>query len=510
MRTELKALSRETLIYGLSTVIGRFLNFLLVPFYVNVLHSTAEYGITTSLYTYLGFLNVIYPLGLEAAFFRYGARAEGETFDLAREKRVFSTPFLFIVVAATLFSALILMLAPWAVGPVFRDPSIDLTPMIPTLIDILRLGALILFFDSLALLPFAVLRLEHQAWRFAGIRLVGIVVTLILNFILVMGWGWGVKGIFVANLTASILVVVLLLPTISARLTFRIDFTLLKKVLPFGLTNVPAYLSSMMVQVIDRPIVQAFLGLGVLGVYQANYRMGFVMMVFVSLFEYAWRPFFMRQSLRDDASARILFSEVFTYFMTLALIAFLALSFWLPTLVSTTVGGRSLLSPSYWSGLPIIPVVLLAYVFQGMYTNFIAGIYIKEKNKVLPLITGLGAVINIALNLILIPRIGMMGAALATLFAYMAMALAIYRTAQKYYFVPYEWARVGTLSLIVGISFFTERLVSPRMFVNEPTQTIFFQMVLVGVSLGAAVCLVKPHLIYKLRGMEQPGSSRGS
>jgi O-antigen/teichoic acid export membrane protein len=90
---ELKALSKETLVYGTSTVVGRFLNFLLVPFYVNVLRSTAEYGITTSLYTYIGFLNVLYTFGLEAAYFRYGARGEGEPYQPEREKKVFSSPF---------------------------------------------------------------------------------------------------------------------------------------------------------------------------------------------------------------------------------------------------------------------------------------------------------------------------------------------------------------------------------------------------------------------------------
>src|SRR5438309_5291338 len=100
MRAELKTLSQETLIYGLSTVVGRFLNFLLVPFYVNVLHSTAEYGIATSLYTYIGFLNVIYPLGLEAAFFRYGARGEGMPYEPEKERKTFGTPFLFIFLFA--------------------------------------------------------------------------------------------------------------------------------------------------------------------------------------------------------------------------------------------------------------------------------------------------------------------------------------------------------------------------------------------------------------------------
>src|SRR5207244_4420604 len=98
--------------------------------------------------------------------------------------------------------------------------------------------------------------------------------------------------------------------------------SVMKKLLPFGLTNVPAYLSAMMVQVIDRPIVQSFLGLAMLGVYQANYRMGIVMMVLVSLFEYAWRPFFLREARTDDARARLIFSRVFTYFMVVACLAF--------------------------------------------------------------------------------------------------------------------------------------------------------------------------------------------
>lgn len=251
---------------------------------------------------------------------------------------------------------------------------------------------------------------------------------------------------------------ILLLPTILARLEYRIDRAVLKKLLPFGLTNVPAYLSSMMVQVIDRPIVQAFLGLGVLGIYQANYRMGFVMMVFVGLFEYAWRPFFMRQALKDDSRARRLFARVFTYFMTLALIGFLILSWGLPLLVSTPFHGHRLLRSDYLVGLPIIPVVLLAYVFQGMYTNFIAGIYIKEKNRVLPFITTLGAVVNIGVNFWLIPRMGIMGAALATLFAYMAMAGSIYLASQKAYPIPYEWPRLALVAGLVGFVFGADRL----------------------------------------------------
>lgn len=192
MRQELKALSKETLIYGTSTVVGRFLNFLLVPFYVNVLRSTAEYGIATSLYTYLGFLNVIFPLGLEASFFRYGSRSENSNIDWNEERKNFSTPFLFILLFSAALSLVIAWVAPTLVWPVFHDPHVDITPIVPMLTLILRLGSAILFFDALAILPFAVLRLEHLAWRFSGIRLAGIVTTLILNFIFIVKLRWGV------------------------------------------------------------------------------------------------------------------------------------------------------------------------------------------------------------------------------------------------------------------------------------------------------------------------------
>jgi O-antigen/teichoic acid export membrane protein len=466
MREQLKALSKETLIYGASTVVGRFLNFLLVPFYVNVLHSSAEYGISTSLYTYLSFFNILFTMGLEAAYFRYAAKGEGEHRSIDEEKRLFSSPFLFIMVWGGLLATIILVAAPQLVWPAFHDPKTDIAPLVPMLTDILRYGAAIVFLDALNVIPFAVLRLEHKAKRFALIRLLNIVITLILNFVFILGFGWGVEGIFLANLVASLLVVVMLLPTILERFQLRYDRSLMKTLFPFGLTNVPAYLGAMMVQVIDRPIVQAYLGLAMLGIYQANYRMGFTMMVFVSLFEYAWRPFFLKQARTDDARARMLFSRVFTYFMLIALIGFLFLSFVLPYIVSTPIFGRSLLKKEYLVGLNIIPVVLAAYIFQGMYTNFIAGIYIKEHNKVLPYITGIGAVVNVLSNLLLIPILGMMGAALATLLAYLAMAVVIYWQSQKVYFIHYEWKRVGTLAIIVGLAFSIERVLSANVESN--------------------------------------------
>jgi O-antigen/teichoic acid export membrane protein len=467
VREQIKALSKETLIYGASTVIGRFLNFLLVPFYVNVL-DPKMYGVSASMYTYISFVGIIYTLGLEAAYFRYASKGEGEQRSQEEERRLFSGPFLFVLLFGGCLTAVIMVAAHWLVWPAFFDPKTDITPWIPEFTRILRWSALIVLLDSLNVLPFAVLRIDRKAKWFGTIRLTGIVITLILNFIFVIGLRKGVEAIFISNIVASVAMLAMLWPTIARRFELKIDRSIMKKLLPFGLTNVPAYLSAMMVQVIDRPIVQAYLGLAMLGVYQANYRMGIIMMVFVSLFEYAWRPFFLREARTNDERARKLFARIFTYFMLVACLAFLVFSLFLPELLITKLPllHRAILKKEYAVGIGIIPVVLAAYIFQGMYTNFIAGIYIKEHNKVLPFVTAAGAFVNIVTNLLLIPSLGIMGAALATLFAYIAMAATLYWQSQKVYPVPYDWRRVGMLALIVLVGFGIDRYLSATVFMS--------------------------------------------
>ena len=178
MRKELAALSKETLIYGGSTVIVRFLNFLLVPFYVNVLATTAEYGVVSSLYAWIAFLNVIYPLGLEGAFFRYASRGDNETVDPVKERSLFSSSFNLLAVFGIVLSTLIFLLAPLFAAPIFHDPNVDITPQLPVFIRILRYSSVIMLFDSLAVLPFAALRLERKAKMFGMIKIANVITML--------------------------------------------------------------------------------------------------------------------------------------------------------------------------------------------------------------------------------------------------------------------------------------------------------------------------------------------
>jgi len=182
------------------------------------------------------------------------------------------------------------------------------------------------------------------------------------------------------------------------------------------------------------------------GIYQANYRLGIFMMLVVSMFDFAWRPFFLTHA--KDSDAKPLFARVLTYFVLLMTGVFLVLSFFLEDVVRLPVfWGHSILPPEYWPGITIVPVVLLGYMFLGVSNNFVAGIYIEKKTSHLPINTFIGASINVAANFMLIPVFGIMGAALATLLSYAAMAIALYIVVQRFYPITYEFGRVARIAV---------------------------------------------------------------
>jgi O-antigen/teichoic acid export membrane protein len=268
----------------------------------------------------------------------------------------------------------------------------------------------------------------------------------------------GVEGIFLSGVISSAVTLLLLLPTIAASWTLTWGGKLYEALLRFGLPTVPAGIAAMMIQVIDRPILEALTNKATVGIYQANYRLGIFMMLIVSMFDFAWRPFFFSHAREKEAPQ--LFARVMTYFLFLMMSVFLVLSLFLEDVVKLPVfWGHSILPASYWGGLSIVPVILLAYVFLGVSNNVVAGIYIEKKTKYLPLATFAGAGVNIAANYLLIPHIGMMGAAVATLLSYAIMAVMLYFVAQRFYAVPYESGRIYKIVASALIVFALSQLV---------------------------------------------------
>ena len=441
MIDKLKSLSKDTLIYGTSTILGRFLNFLFVPIYTN-LFLPAEFGIVANIYAYIAILNVFLTIGLESGYFKFAS-----TLEVGTDKENFSLPYFGI-----LFNSLMLSGILFAFSSGFTSVfQIDISRGI-----LLKYTALILFFDAVTIVPFAYLRLQHKPKKFAAIRLVNIVATVVFNLLFIVVLKKGIEYVFISNVIASGLTFILLMPIVIKNIKISFNKELVKELLKFSLPYIPAGISSNIIQVVNRPILTALTNDYTVGVFQANYRLGIFMMLFVSMFEFAWRPFFLQNA--KEPNAKEIYAKVMTLFLVIASVIFIFLTLFIDNIVAIPLPHKGyLVGKAYWGGLSIVPLILLSYVFYGIYINLMAGIYIEKKTKYLPYITGGAALINVAANFILIPIMGMMGAAITTLLSYIAMTVGIYFASQKFYKIQYEYTKILFIFVLLAatvISYF--------------------------------------------------------
>ncbi|MFH2204116.1 MAG: oligosaccharide flippase family protein [Elusimicrobiota bacterium] len=434
MLGDLKTLGKDTLVYGLSTVAARLLNFLLLPFYTHFL-APGEYGIVAIVFTYIAFANAVFQYGMDQAYLRFAANQPP-----AKTDACFSTAQWSLLASAAAFAALLILGA----APVAR-----LTALRPGDAALIRYAALILALDAITIVPFAELRLRRRKWAFVGIKFFHIVINVLGNIFFLGVLKMGVEGVLIAALFASSASLVLLAPVCALRLRACFDFKLYRELLRFGLPFIPAGIGAMMVQVIDRPILQHLTDEATVGIYQANYRLGIFMMLIVTMFDQAWRPFFLEKAKDEDAKP--VFARVLTYFLTASVLIVAALSLFIGDIVRLPLGGVSLIHPAYWSGLPVVPVVLAAYILHGAYINFMTSVTLTKRTELLIWVTFLGAAVNIAANFLLIPLLGMMGAAWATFASYTAMALCLYLIGRRIYPIPYEYARLFHLLVITAV-----------------------------------------------------------
>lgn len=441
MIEKIKELTKDTAIYGISTIVGRFLGFFLVPFYTNVIN-THDYGIYSNIYAYLAFLNIVFIYGMDSAFMKYSSLNDGK-----EKKKIFSTAYLFVFLTSIGLALFLLLL---------KTPLSHVMEISDSYSNLYYYLIFILIFDTLALVPFANLRLERKAGKFTSIKLANIILNLALNFILVLKYKLGIEAIFIANLIASAFSFVVLAPEIFKSLVLKIDKELLKKYLKFGLPYLPASLAATVVQVIDRPVVLAMTNESTLGIYQANYKLGIFMMLFVSMFQYAWQPFFLNNA--KEKNAKELFAKILTLFIIISSLIWIVLTLFVEDFARFEfLPGKSIIGKEYLSGIAIVPIILLAYLFNGIYYNFQAGIYIEEKTKYYPYVTGVGALANVVVNILLIPILGLIGAALATLASYIIMAAGLYYFSQKYYPIKYEFKKIFkilTAIFVTGILYY--------------------------------------------------------
>jgi O-antigen/teichoic acid export membrane protein len=462
---KLKQLTKDTAIYGISTMVGRFLSFLLVPFYTNIFHP-AEYGIIANIYIFIGIFNIVYVYGMDAAYLKFAALPSvGDKTDN------FSTPYLSVFMSGIFLSFIMILI---------REPVFNLLEVPINYYHLMYYSAGILFLDSIAVIPFIQLRLQRKAKKFAAFKLINIGVNIVLNLVLILKYKMGIEAVLISNVVASLSSLLLLVPEIFKNLRLKFNIQLLKKLMKFGLPYLPAGLSSMLIQGIDRPILGKLTNMDTVGIYNACYKLGIFMMLFVNMFQYAWQPFFLQNS--EEKKVKELFSKVLTYFTLAASLILIILSLFIDNIVAIPVlHGRTLIDSSYWGGLPIVPVILFGYLFNGWYVIFTAGIYIEEKSMYIPLITGIGATVNIVVNFLLIPVWGIMGAALATLGAYFAMAAGLYIVTQKFYRIEYEIGKIIRIFfdiIIVGVIYYYLLYTDNLLIVYKLLLLIFFSLFL--------------------------------
>jgi O-antigen/teichoic acid export membrane protein len=448
---KLRRLGSESLIYGLSSVLGRFLSYLLQFMYVGFFNP-AQNGVQSAVYTYVPILSIVFLWGMDVAYMRSAAAVKDR--GLEERQRAFSMSFAIVAVAGALATLLGFALAPW-LAKVFNLP-----------LDGMRYLLAIVYTDALIAVPYAHLRMTGRAKRYAVLRLLFVGISIALNVVLIAWLRWGVEAIFISNLASNL--VVLALFTGEIRRLFRprlLGAAEWRPLWRYALPIMPAMFAVMIVENGDRMVLNwlpervahAVYGMStkdVVGIYNFNYKLGVAMLLVAQMFRMAWTPFSLQHA--RDPQARYLFSRVLTAVMLVCSVAFLGLALLVPSLTGIGFIYRYPTSPSYWLGLPIMPVILLGYVFSAMYAVVTAGLYIEKRTGVLPWIAGAGAAINLLICVVAV-RHSMVAVAWATPASYAVMAALGAWQSGRVYPVPFEWWRLAHLGAIVGAIFAADR-----------------------------------------------------
>ena len=447
----LQKLAGQTAIYGLPSIVGRLLNYLLVPLHTGKF-TTSEYGEIVEMYSYVAFLVVLLTYGMETAYFRFQSRkgSNHQTIFSTVLISLFSTTALFIAFASFFANDIATMLK-------YPDNS-----------EYVIWFAYIVGLDAISSIPMARLRIENKAIRFAVINMINILVNIGLNlfwvgyclpaynagesnFILNTFYSpeIGIGYVFIANLFATIVKFLLLSPYIL-KINFSFNKSILKEMLIYGGPLLIASIAIIINETSDK-ILLKWLLFDDIGLYQAKaqvgiyggvYKLSIIISIFIQAFRYAAEPFFFSHEKEKDA--RDTYAMIMKYFVIVCAIIFLMVMLYLDQLK------HFVNNEDYWEGLHIVPILLLANIFLGIFYNLSVWYKLNGKTVYGAYIAVFGAVITIVLNIILIPIIGYTGSAWATLACYGSMAIVSYLFGQKHFKINYS---LKSIFFYLGLAF---------------------------------------------------------
>lgn len=490
MESPIKRLLGQTAVYGMTVILGRALNFLLVPLYVSVFTDPKDYGVVSILYAWVAFLIVLLPLGMETAFFKFISD------NKEKKETVFQNSFL--TVAG--FNAIFLILA------LLFSSKIAAWMLMPEHPEYIILLALIVCIDAVSALPLAKLRSENQAKRFATIQFSSIIVNIFFNLVLLLFFFdnsnpyRGVMFILIANLLSS-LVKPLMLYRDLLSVKLKLDPVLAKKMLLYSTPLVLAGFAGIINETIDRILLHNILyetqlsilpstpeaerqainyAEGQVGIYSACYKLAMLVTIFLQAYRYAAEPFFFSNAQNTDRNK--LYTKVMNYLVAALCTVFLGVT------LNLQFFKYFIPNEAYWEGLKVVPVLLLANIFLGIYFNQSIWYKLSGQTKFGAYIAVGGAIITIALNVLLIPKYGYVASAWATMIVYGAQMTASYILGQKYYPIKYNLRKFGLYLGSALIIFFIARAIH----LEEGIMQFFIHNIFIVLFLSLVLFIEKP------------------
>lgn len=457
----LKSLAKETAIYGVSSIVGRFLNYLLVPIYtISMPASTGGYGVITNMYAITALLLVLLTCGMETGFFRFANKGDDDPI------RVYSTTLLTVgSISLSFLAVCLLFLKPIAGVMGYEEHPWYLGMML-----------IVIAMDAIQAIPFAYLRYKNRPIKFAALKMLFIFASIALNIVyFVFMKGTDVGAAFLINLICTSLVMVCLISELRG-FRYTLDRDLVKRMFRYSFPILILGIAGILNQVVDK-IIFPFVypdeaeAAVQLGIYGATSKIAMIMAMFTQAFRFAYEPFVFGKSREKDN--RQMYAQAMKFFIIFTLLAFLAVMFYLDIL-------RYVIGRDYWEGLKVVPIVMAAEMFMGVYFNLSFWYKLTDETKWGAYFSITACTIVILMNVFLIPVYGYVACAWAGFTGYAVAMLLSYFVGQKKYPINYDLKSIGGYVLLALVIY----AVGEWMPLENTVLRLLFRTVLLAVFIA--------------------------
>jgi O-antigen/teichoic acid export membrane protein len=465
---EVRKLAGQTLIYGLGTIVPRFLNYAILTFFYTRIFAKAQYGVVTELYAWMVILLVVLTYGMETGFFRFSQNKE--EYD-----RVYSTTLMSLLLTSLAFVLLVnIFIGPVSAALNYKDNH-----------DYIRMFAAIVAIDAFSAIPFARLRKENRPLVFSFLKIANVIITFCAVIFLLKiapsiyknshGWfrniynpDYGVGYVFVANLFGSAVTLLMLLPFII-KTKFVFDKTIWYKMVNYSFPLLVAGLSGTINDVLDKVILRRMIGeengLSTVGEYGAGYKIAVLIALFIQMFRFAAEPFFFERAKHENAKETYAF--VMKYFVIIMLLVYLGMNLYMS-------GIQYMLGANFREAIVVVPIVSMGYLLYGIYVNHSIWYKLNDLTRFGIYITLIGAAITVIINVLLIPVYGYMASAWAHVASYGAMIIMSFIFAEKRYKVNYDMKQLFPyFAVAISMVVFSKLYRYPNILIELAINTLF-------------------------------------